>query len=154
MNLPRPSLCPTFRLPPSAFPLLCLLLAAGCGKSGPELVTVRGTVTYGGGEWPTEGMLYFTPDRPAAGMPTRPGRAKFGPDGSFSATSFEEGDGLVPGHYMVSVECWKVPPEMGSTRPPVSYVPDKYQGGQTSGVDLTIEPGASSAKLDFDVPKP
>lgn len=139
------------------FPLLtafCLLFLAGCGKSGPELVPVHGRVTYGGGQWPTAGILYFTPDKPAAGLPARPARAEFGPDGSYSATSFEKGDGLIPGHYLISVECWKEPPQMGSPKPPVSYVPDKFQSGQTSGLELTIEPGSRSKEMNFDIPKP
>lgn len=139
----------------------CLLLLGGlaaaltgCGRSDVELVPVRGKVTYGGGEWPKEGVLYFTSAEPVEGQPQRPALAHFDTDGSFKVTSWDEGDGLVPGEYRVAVECWKVPPTMESPQPPVSFVPEKYQSPQTSDLTVTIEPGQGSQDLKFDVPKP
>lgn len=134
--------------------LAALLLTVGCGRSDVELVPVRGTVTYGGGKWPAEGMLYFTSAEATPGQPQRPARASFDPSGKFEVTSFDEGDGLVPGEYKVAVECWKEPPTMDSVNPPVSYVPEKYQSPQTSDLTVTIKSGQGGEEVKFDVPKP
>ena len=134
--------------------IVCCLPLSGCGKSGPETVSVKGKVTLGGGAWPKPGVLYFTPVKPAEGMPSRPAPAHFDEDGNFTVTSFREGDGLVPGMYKVGVECWEVPPSMETNLPGKSYVPEKFQSPQTSGLKITIQPGAGKQTPTFDVPKP
>ena len=132
---------------------LCLL-SAGCGHSGPAMVCVEGKVTYGGGPWPKSGMIYFAPKEAASGLPLRPARAEFDANGEFRVTSFRPGDGLVPGRYGAAVECWKVPPSMGSSVPSESYVPAKYQLPATSGLELNIHPGQGDVRLQWDIPKP
>ena len=146
----------TYRLPPTAYYLLltaCCLLIAGCRPAGPETVPVSGKITFGGGEWPKPGMLYFTPIKPAQGLPSRPGRARFDIDGDFTVTTFDKGDGLIPGAYKVGVECWEVPPQMDSPQAAKSYVPTKYQSPITSGLEVTVEPRQRSVKLRFAVPR-
>ena len=86
----------------------CLLSFSGCGGRDVEQVSVSGKVTLDGGAMPGPGTLYFTPASAAEGSPLRPGTANFKADGSYSAGSFEEGDGLVPGNYKVDVHCWEV----------------------------------------------
>ena len=41
----------------------------------------------------------------------------FGTDGQFKAKTFEPGDGLMPGKYSISIECWDVPPNTTGNRP-------------------------------------
>ena len=130
----------------------CFAAIAGCGRRGPEVVKVKGRVTFGGGAWPTEGTLYFTPVAPAAGMPARPAPAHFDVNGDFTVTSFDKGDGLVPGKYKVAVECWEVAPMMGGG-PPKSYVAGRFQTAATSGIEVVIESGAGTAFVELDVPK-
>jgi hypothetical protein len=130
-----------------------LMLLSGCGHSGPEVVPVRGRVTFGGGDWPKPGVLYFTVDRAAAGFPGRPGTGHFDTDGNLTVTTFTKGDGLIPGHYKIGVECWEVTPVMGSSGPPRMYVPAKYQSPGSSGLELTVEPGQSMVEVSFDIPK-
>ena len=113
----------------SLFPLLSsllvlLLLPACCGPGRPTTIPVTGTVTFGGKAPPAEGAIYFAPLEPAPGYDKRPGRARFGTDGLFAATSFEDGDGLLPGTYRVSIECWKSPPLMGAAGN--SHVPPDF----------------------------
>ena len=129
------------------------LLAAGCGSSGPEVVPVRGKVSFGGAEWPKPGALHFTPIEPAPGLPRRPGMGQFDTDGSFTVTTFTEGDGLIPGHYKVAVECWEVPPQMNPSASTRSYVPVKCQSPMTSDLEVTIETGSGAVTLRFDVPR-
>ncbi|MBN1393698.1 MAG: hypothetical protein JW959_01520 [Pirellulales bacterium] len=132
--------------------VLCLMLAAGC-EHGPEVVPVEGRITYGGGPWPKPGVVYFLPVESAAGSSLRPAWAKFDTNGRFFATSFREGDGLVPGKYLASVECWEKPPSMSDPTPPVNLVPERFRSAQTSGLEFTVDPGRKSVSLDWDVPK-
>jgi len=122
----------------------------GCGPHRPKTVPVSGRVTMDGGEMPGHGMLYFTPGEPAAGFPRRPGLAAFEPDGRFTVTTFEPGDGLMPGRYLVGAECWQVPPTMEGPAAK-SYLPTKYQAAQTSGWEVLIEPGSSRRVLALEI---
>jgi hypothetical protein len=100
--------------------LALVVLLGGCGHEGPVTVPVRGRVTFDGAAPPAEGMVYFAPEQVPAGLPRRPGRGRFGTDGTYRVTSFEDGDGLVPGTYRVRVECWKKAPTM--SEPGINYV--------------------------------
>jgi hypothetical protein len=123
---------------------------AGCGSSQEfPLVPVSGKVTFAGGPCPKPGTIDFSPTAVEEGLPQRPGRASFSEDGYFEATSFEEGDGLVPGVYSVSVTCWEQPP---SENDPTSfqrfnYVPSTFQK------EIVVERDADSMEFDIDVPK-
>jgi hypothetical protein len=133
---------------------IAVAVFGGCGRRGPEIVTVKGTVTYGGGAWPHGGMLYFTPIQPAPGVPSMSGYAEFDAEGNFRAVS-SSFSGLVPGRYGVAVECWRVAPTMLRPHPDgnASYVPPKYQSPVTSGLELEIQSGQGSAAVHWDIPK-
>lgn len=132
---------------------VCCLLVSGCGANDVEIVPVRGEVTFGGGEWPKPGVLYFAPVESRAGVPMRPGMARFGIDGRFSAATLSEGDGLFPGKYGIAVECWDIPPRMDCATRPKSCVPVRYQSAKTSGLEVTVEPGQREVELKLDVSK-
>lgn len=128
-------------------------LAPGC-DSGIRTVPVKGKITYGGGDWPREGMLFFAPVEPAPGTPRRGGMADFDHQGNFVVATFGERDGLVPGDYRVNVQCWEVPPGMNG-QPAKSYVPKQYQHGATNGFTLTVPSDAKrTIEVVYDVPKP
>jgi hypothetical protein len=123
-----------------------ILLAPGCGSGVKGLNVVRGKVTYGGGPWPKGGMINFI------GGP-RPASAKFDTEGNFAVESFEKQQGLFPGTYKVSVECWEEPPKMGVPNSGKSYIPAKYMNPTTSGLQFTVEAGKPLTDLKFDIPK-
>ena len=125
--------------------LLCLLLL-GCTTKGPDIVPVHGTVTFNGGPCPNSGMVLFAPISAAEGMSLRPGSGNFDTDGKFQVTSFERGDGLIPGTYRVRVECWEKLP--GDFDPGVSHVPEGFDLGE-----LVIEAGTREAvEIAYDIP--
>jgi hypothetical protein len=136
--------------------LHCLLLAliCGCGRAGPEIVPVKGTITLNGGPWPQAGTLYLTPFEAAQGQPETPGYAAFDKEGKFVADC-TLGNGLVPGKYRVGVESWQLSPD--ETRPEkpegVSLVPDKYRSPATSGLEFEVASGSDGVELSFDVKK-
>jgi len=128
--------------------LILTLLIGGCGPSGPRRVKVEGKVTFDGAPPPADGAVYFAPDKPAPGFKGRPAYATFSKgDGTFVAGSVKKDDGLVPGTYRVTIECWKEQPGRDGT-PGRSHVPDAY-----SPPNLDVQPDADSLRYDVDVPR-
>lgn len=143
-------------LPPAVSFLIFISASAitGCGSGEPGLVPVRGKITLDGGPFPKEGLINFTGGGSAdVNAPSRPGSAKFGPDGVFSAMSFEPGDGLFPGTYKLAVECQDAPPTIandGRMLGGKSLIPAKFQNAETSGLTMTVpEGGVKDAVIDI-----
>jgi hypothetical protein len=126
--------------------IVCSLI--GCGEKGPGLIPVTGKVTYGGGDWPKPGNINFNPVEPAEGFPRLNGTAEFATDGSFTVKSSGDKMGLVPGKYMIALECWEEMRSMETNNPGKSYIPDGYQPEQ---VEISV--GESKKEVTFDVPK-
>ena len=125
--------------------VILLLQLAGCGNTDrPKTIKVSGVVTFTGQPPEHPGALFFAPLEVAEGYPRRGGRALFETDGQYAATSFDEGDGLIPGTYKVRVESWKKPPGMGS--PGVSYVPAGFEAP-----DLVVSEDERSIQFNLDV---
>lgn len=136
--------------------LTLLAMVAGCGSSDPGLVPVRGKITLDGGPWPQEGTINFTPIGTAQGpqaSQNRPGSAKFFTDGSFTAGSFKDGDGLFPGAYSIALDCPESPPKMTDTGRMIegkNAVPKNYRNPTTSGLTLTVKAN-ERADVNLDV---
>ena len=129
--------------------LAALVLAAGCGDSGPKVVPVRGKVTYNGNPV-TRGTVTFTP---AAGG--APATGEIGSDGTFSMTTFRSGDGAVPGKHKVFIVAMAEPtdqlPESRSPTPPPT-IPVKYTSPATS--PLTADVGTTETAVTFELTGP
>ena len=132
--------------------VVCVLACCGCGGgTRSDLVDMDGKITFGGGVWPTEGTLFFMRVEVSEGERNRPARADFDKEGNFRVGSYEKDDGIYPGKYIVSVECWKVKPSAAG--PGVSYLPKKFQSAQTSGLTMDVPPGSGALQVEWDVPK-
>ena len=128
-----------------AFSLVVLSIACGCGGSDrPKTIPVSGKITFNGEAPEFGGGIFFAPVEIEEGYPRRGGRAMFDVDGLFSATSFEKGDGLVPGTYRVRLESWKQPPAMGN--PGVSYIPKGFESD-----DLVVSSSEKAIEYNLDV---
>jgi hypothetical protein len=138
--------------------LAAALLAAGlagCGESK-GLVPVEGRVTFGGGDPPGAGYLFFVPremstNRMQDTEGSLPGTAIFKPDGNFRATTFTDGDGLRPGSYEVRVECSASPIQPLDAKshdlPATELVPAAFQPP-----DLVVPAsGPRPVRYDLDV---
>ena len=126
--------------------LFSLLFFVSCGPSRPDTIPVTGKITFGGNPPPAEGAIYFGAIEAAEGYDKRPGRARFDTSGKFSATSFEDGDGLVPGSYSVRIECWKSPPTMDA--PGNSHVPANFTA---PNLEVPVDGGRQEYNLDVPV---
>ncbi len=138
--------------PMSVVVLALAVLLTGCGDSNPNTVTVEGRVTLDG-QPVGEGTVTFQPLEPAEGFPRRPAIGTLAADGSYRLSTFEEGDGAVPGSYQVVVvavtggptpeepdtpEVWLIPQRYGTPgqSPLHASVPAQHRGVLTLNFDL------------------
>ncbi len=122
----------------------------GCSKSGAKTTPIAGRITLSGGAWPKAGSLSFHPLEAPVGLPKIPGSADFMPDGSFTASTFKSNDGLAPGRYRVTVDCWEQRPLDGQPGKNC-YVPEKYRNLKTTPLELTVAPGTKQTDVSFDI---
>ncbi|MCA9239272.1 MAG: hypothetical protein KDA37_03695, partial [Planctomycetales bacterium] len=128
--------------------ILGCVLFVGCGDSGLPTTKVTGLVTFDGAPPPKPGNISFSlvQGTGTEGLPYRPGGSAFGTDGEFTVTSFEKGDGLLPGTYKVQITCLAAPPSQGPLAQ-LSYVPLDW-----TPEDLVITSGERSIEVNYDVP--
>lgn len=139
-----------------------LTITTGCGPSGPEtpaVTPVSGTATLNGE--PLGGaVIAFSPVSGGRGA-----SAITNDDGTFEATSFSKGDGLVPGQYGITVTKYPQGPEsygaagdMESDEytgedvtpdDPENELPAKYESAETSGLTVNVEAGSPIS--DFNI---
>jgi hypothetical protein len=120
-----------------------LVWLAGCaGGDRPKTIPISGKVTING-QAPAEiGRLYFTPTRVAEGYPKRPANGTYTADGTYRVMSWEADDGLVPGHYLVSV----VPADPNQTK-----IPAKYHQSSSSELEVDVPVDQGSIEHNFDI---
>ena len=106
-------------------------------------------MTFAGGPCPAPGNVTFTPIEVDAGLPRRPGSGLFKTDGQLVVSSFNEGDGLVPGRYKVTITCYSGLPDPRSKDPwgDVSYVPKTYQPPE-----LLVKADGGPVEVSYNVP--
>jgi hypothetical protein len=113
-----------------------LLPACGCGDGRPRRVPVSGRVLID--EKPLKtGFLQVLPqgNRPASG--------EIAPDGRFTLTTFEDGDGCVPGKHPVAVLAGKSLSETEFQW----FAPKKYADSKTSGLTLEVTESRDDIEL-------
>jgi hypothetical protein len=99
-------------------PLICSLMTlaiAGCGSKYPPTAPVKGKIIING-KPVTTGRISF---HPTTGE--RPAMANIQPDGSYSLTTFESGDGALLGHHKVSIKSTRIENE---SAPPKDFKED------------------------------
>jgi hypothetical protein len=125
------------------------LLTVGCGDNGMPMTPVAGKVTFDGGPPPNAGNLSFVSIESTAGLPQRDGSCRFETDGKFVVTSFEKGDGLLPGKYRVEASCYKYQPDYSKKDPfaDATAVDPSYKP-----IELSVEKGVAQKDLVIDLP--
>jgi len=146
----------------------CVILIAsaallpGCGgdPSKPKLGRVSGNVTYNGKPVP-KGLVTFVP---SSGPGTQTGQAatgEIGPDGSYTLSTFANGDGAVLGEHVVLVQAREEDPRIEghgmpipdakgrlNIKPPKYLVPQKYATAETSPLRFTVKEGSNSFNIE------
>jgi hypothetical protein len=138
----------------------CLLLISGCGSEYPKTVWVNAYVTLDGQPFPNV-QVFLSPlngERGALGISDKKGYVA-----AFS--TFQTNDGVIPGTHKVSVLPKLPPPMPGTTSTPEQIAlekeqrenpdnitppfPDKYQGSDTSGITVIIEPKTKNFMIEM-----
>ncbi|WP_347245669.1 hypothetical protein [Thermogutta sp.] len=132
----------------AAFALLVMALIAstipGCGQGRPRLVKVSGQVFIDGQPLAAgvPGFIRVVPD----GM--RPATGQIDPQtGRFTLTTYENGDGCVPGTHKVAIILNAM---VGQES--VSLIDEKFANPETSGLTVTIEKPTDSLRIDITGP--
>jgi hypothetical protein len=123
---------------------------AGCGSGTPQTIAVTGRVTFDGQAPPGPGTVWFLPQEAAEGFPSRPATGDFDKEGRYTVKTFDPGDGLMPGKYVMRVDCWQTPPNMEG-KPTKSYLPSKYWSEKTSGFSVEIKPDMRAQEINLDI---
>ena len=123
---------------------VCCLVAAGCGSDGLETAEVTGTVSLDG-EPLSHGTVTFTPEK---------GRAATGAiqsDGTFTLSTYKNGDGAVVGEHKIAVTCAEKIGDDQQGEPQSldagmfartrTLIPAKYTDYSTSGLTFDVKDG-------------
>ncbi len=115
----------------------------GCGGSErPKTIPINGRVLINGQPPGEFGKLYFTPTQTAEGHVKRPASGAFSPEGTYRVMSWAPDDGLVPGHYTVSI----LPSDPAKTK-----IPTKYNQSINSGLEVDVPIDQGSIEYNIDV---
>jgi hypothetical protein len=117
----------------------------GCGKSNPDLVRVRGTITYQGKPL-TTGTVTFMPKDANRNL-IRPAMSGIGVDGSYELKALPNQAGALIGEYLVGVWCCTGSEREGNLK---YFVPQKFSDPYSSGLKATIpETSGEPVRLNF-----
>jgi hypothetical protein len=123
--------------------IVVLLWCEGCGGNGrPKTIPISGRVTFDGQPPGEFGQIFFTPTQAASGYNKRPASGTFTGEGTYRVMSWEPDDGLVPGHYTVSL----MPGDTNATK-----LPAKYQQGGTSGLEVDVPVDEDQIEFNINV---
>jgi hypothetical protein len=133
-----------------------LAALSGCGSGRPKPYPTTGRITYQG-KPVSEGTIVFHPahGRPAVGV--------IAADGSYRLTTFEQGDGALPGRYAVTIESRRTSAARPKTLeeelsgvgaaqglPTVIWlVPEKYANQETTPLTAEVHPGPNTIDFNF-----
>jgi hypothetical protein len=136
---------------------------AGCGgdTSKPKLGRVSGKVTYNG-QPVTKGIVSFVPRGGAGAQTGQSATGELGSDGSYTLTTFDNGDGAVLGEHTVLVIAREedaaikghgmpIPDSKGqiNIKAAKSLVPEKYATAGNSPLRYTVNEGSQLHDIEL-----
>jgi len=123
------------------------LTPMACGRSGPEMARVSGTVTYQGKPVP-KGTVSFVATDPSR----RNATGQLDQNGYYQLQTEEPGDGAVVGDYDVSLYAHEE--KILDYRPkvpvkPQRLIPEKYENPKTSNLKRTVKSGSNTFNFEL-----
>jgi hypothetical protein len=131
--------------------IVLLAMVSGCNEARlPNMVPIRGEVLYKGKPLTEgEGTVVYMPTE--AGGEARRATGEIRPDGTFTLTTLDPGDGAMKGKYTIVVYCYKPHPGEPTTREGRerllreggikrgSFIPEKYANAANSGLTDLVD---------------
>ncbi|MHC2067511.1 hypothetical protein ACYFX5_08565 [Bremerella sp. T1] len=119
------------------------VLLCGCGDGRPELVETSGQVLLNGEPLTFQGSGFIQ----VIPADNRSASGKINPqDGTFKLTTFENGDGVIPGEHPVTVKVTA----LGPGGQAVDLLPREYTDIQTSGLTIVVDQPTDSLKIELE----
>ena len=139
----------------SLLAILATALISGCGGGNADnkpTATVTGKVTYNGQPVPG-GSLLFSPIRDAkSNMPGKAGQATIKSDGTYSVTTYTDGDGAVIGSHRLSFSAPAVAqPQAPAGGHVAAPPPSPYDGLSPKQAEVAVVKGDN--KIDIELVK-
>jgi BON domain/Prokaryotic lipoprotein-attachment site len=128
----------------STVAIVVLLVLAGCGRSGPPRAATNpttGSITYQGQSIGGAFLALHPKAGSAADVPTA--TALVQPDGKFAVTTYDTGDGVPEGDYVVTVQWRKATKSGGDFVPGPNLLPAKYSRPESSDVIVHVATGTN-----------
>jgi hypothetical protein len=133
------------RLAALAALVLLVCIVTGCGSKQLKTAVVRGNVTYQG-KAVSKGTIMFMP----ASGPTASGELQA--DGSYALTTYQSGDGAVPGDYTVVIMSIGERSGLPEDRNPLApaLVPDRFTSVATSPLRAEVKDEENTIHFNLD----
>lgn len=138
-----------------------VLVGCGTDASRPKLGRVSGKVTYNG-QPVTKGIVSFVPRGGPGAETGQSATGEIGSDGSYTLTTFENGDGAVLGEHTVLVMAREEDPAIKghgmpipnakgkiTIKPAKSLVPEKYATAANSPLRYTVKEGSNPYDIEL-----
>jgi hypothetical protein len=134
--------------------LSCLVFAAGCGGSS-DTIPVHGSVTLDGKPLPGAVILY-QPNDVGPNKPSRTAQGTIMTDGTYSMSSYQPNDGVLPGEYTVVIA--NLPPTVAfdqfSKAPPTPAgpkIPAIYMDPSRTPLKATVPTSGGTQEINFEM---
>lgn len=126
----------------STVALIASLLLAGCGRSGPPRVAThptKGSITFQG--QPVSGAFIALHRKQHADHDVPTSTAVVQPDGTFAVSTYDAGDGVPEGEYVVTIQWRKIVKSGSDYVPGPSLLPARYSRPETSDLIVRVAAG-------------
>ena len=128
------------------------VLLLGCGADNPQTYPVKGTGVFTDGSHLPHGGLVLTELVQEGTFPVN-ARGIIGDDGSFQLTTYDDGDGAVPGEHRFLVRAQRIAMEE-VTKPivPSPVIDKRFERFETSGLRYTVQETENEFKIEVEPP--
>lgn len=129
------------------------VLLGGCGGGDDrDTATVHGKVTYNGAPLPGGGVTFVPVSGEGATTGGKPAAGTINPDGTYTLTTYEDGDGAVIGKHHVGVSP-PPPPGAGAEAPEGTHAaptpPSPFAGLKPTTEEVEVKAGDNEINIEL-----